>query len=393
MPQRASNVGIGWDDDDDLFDPRADGVPPQASAPARNENRKSSSPKGMDKGAPGFLQRMRQGSSRRTGPEEWGSEEQGRSFDDEHEQQHQEDMEGGGGVGTTARVSGVTERPSGKSYDIAYRHNGNCGRYLAIFMALTIIVGVAVGAYFGKVKSDEENDQRAKDAEILQDIIDNRTEKPTPSPTTLTPTMPPVDSTTLTKDLPTSSTPPVAVTSEIAKPEPPPVPVCEEGLVVHRISLRGGTDDPSLWATSTGQIRTLVMQIRDAEWGDLLYQKGFRHPEEVDYTCLNLYDAMQELSFQSGCYEVSLSWFIPGVGVEMPEEGGVRWRIEPVEGQEPNMVPLGIVPYSQDRTTTCTIRTSIEEGFFQCLPNCAQASQTAGNESGGGRSGGIFATP
>jgi hypothetical protein len=125
----------------------------------------------------------------------------------------------------------------------------------------------------------------------------------------------------------------------------------------------------------------------------VLYQKWFRHPEEVDFTCLNVNDAMQELSFQSGCYEVSLSWFIPAVGVEMPEEGDVRWRIEPMEGEVPNMVPLGIVPYSQDRTTTCTIRTVIEEGFFQCLPNCAQASKTVGNGFGGGRSGGVFALP
>lgn len=256
-------------------------------------------------------------------------------------------------------------------------------------MALTIIVGVAVGAYFGKLKSDEESEKRANDAEMQQEIIENRTEKPTQSPTTLAPTMQPIISAApLAGDLPTKSTPPAEVTSEIVKPEPPPVLVCEEGLVVHRISLQGEADDASLWATSTGQIRTLVMQIRDAEWGDLLYQKGFRHPEEIDYTCLNVNDAMQMLSFQSGCYEVSLSWFIPGVGVEMPEEGDVRWRIEPMEGEVPTMVPLGIVPYSQDRTMTCTIRTSIEEGFFQCLPNCAQ-----GVEFGEGRSGGIFATP
>ena len=385
MPRRASNVGIGWDnDDDDYFgvDARADEVP------AQNENHsKSSKPKGKDTNGPGFLRRMRQGSSRRTGPQEWEDVEQGQSYDEE------ELEEGGkGGDGAAARMSGVTERSSGKSYDTAKR-GGNCGRYLAIFMALTIIVGVAVGAYFGKVKSDEESDQRAKDAEILQDIIDNRTEKPTPSPTTLAPTMQPVVSTPLAEDLSTESATPVEVTEEEAKPEPPPLPVCEEGLVVHRISLQGGVNDASLWATSTGQIRTLVMQIRDAEWGDLLYQKGFRHPEEVDFTCLNVNDAMQELSFQSGCYEVSLSWFIPGVGVEMPEEGDVRWRIEPMEGEVPDMVPLGIVPYSQDRTTTCTIRTVIEEGFFQCLPNCAQASKTAGNGFGGGRSGGIFALP
>ena len=385
MPRRASNVGIGWDnDDDDYFgvDARADEVP------AQNENHsKSSKPKGKDTNGPGFLRRMRQGSSRRTGPQEWEDVKQGQSYDEE------ELEEGGkGGDGAAARMSGVTEQSSGKSYDTAKR-GGNCGRYLAIFMALTIIVGVAVGAYFGKVKSDEESDQRAKDAEILQDIIDNRTEKPTPSPTTLAPTMQPVVSTPLAEDLSTESATPVEVTKEEAKPEPPPVPVCEEGLVVHRITLQGGVNDASLWATSTGQIRTLVMQIRDAEWGDLLYQKGFRHPEEVDYTCLNVNDAMQELSFQSGCYEVSLSWFIPGVGVEMPEEGDVRWRIEPMEGEVPNMVPLGIVPYSQDRTTTCTIRTVVEEGFFQCLPNCAQASKTAGNGFGGGRSGGIFALP
>lgn len=385
MPRRASNVGIGWDDDDDDYfgvDARADEVP------AQNENHKSSKPEGRDSAkGPGFLQRIRQGSSRRTGPQEWEDEGQGRSYDGE------ELEEGGtGGDGAAARMSGVTERSSGKSYDTAKR-GGNCGRYLAIFMALTIIVGVAVGAYFGKVKSDEESDQRAKDAEILQDIIDNRTEKPTPSPTTIAPTMQPVVSTPFTEDLSTESASPVEVTKEVAKPEPPPVPVCEEGLVVHRISLQGGVNDASLWATSTEQIRTLVMQIRDAEWGDLLYQKGFRHPEEVDFTCLNVNDAMQELSFQSGCYEVSLSWFIPAVGVEMPEEGDVRWRIEPMEGEVSNMVPLGIVPYSQDRTTTCTIRTVIEEGFFQCLPNCAQAPKTVGNGFGGGRSGGVFALP
>ena len=380
MPRHTSNVGVGWDDDDDDYfgvDPRADEEP----SPQQHENRDK------DTNGPGFLQRMRQGSSRRTGPQEWGDEEQGRSFDDELE----EGGIGSGGDGAAARMSGVTERSFGKKSHDTSKRGGNCGRYLAIFMALTIIVGVAVGAYFGKVKSDEESDQRAKDAEILQDIIDNRTEKPTPSPTTLAPTMQPIVSTPLTQDLPIESEPPVEVASEVAKPEPPPVPVCEEGLVLHRISLQGGINDASLWATSTGQIRTLVMQIRDAEWGDLLYQKGFRHPEEVDYTCLNVNDAMQELSFQSGCYEVSLSWFIPGVGVAMPEEGDVRWRIEPVEGEVPNMVPLGIVPYSQDRTTTCTIRTTIEEGFFQCLPNCAQASKIAG--FGGGRSGGIFALP
>ena len=392
MPRRASNVGIGWDDDDDDYfgvDARADEVPPREQSPAQNENHRgqSSKPKGRDTNGPGFLQRMRQGSSRRTGPQEWEDEEQGRSYD-------QKELEEGGkyGNGAAARMSGVTERSSGKSYDTGKR-GGNCGRYLAMFMALTIIVGVAVGAYFGKVKSDEEHDQRAKDAETLQDIIDNRTEKPTPSPTTLPPTMLPIASTSLIQDLSTESASPIEVGTEVAKPEPPPVPVCEEGLVVHRISLRGEVNDASLWATSTGQIRTLVMQIRDAEWGDSLYQKEFRHPEEVDYTCLNVNDAMQELSFQSGCYEVSLSWFIPGVGVEMPEEGDVRWRIEPMEGEVPNMVPLGIVPYSQDRTTTCTIRTALEEGFFQCLPNCAQASKTAGNGFGGGRSSGSFALP
>lgn len=352
-------MSMGWDGDEDDYGMHNG---QQETAPPLRTN-KSKSASGTEGG--GFFQRAfgREQDSRREARGDRGEED----WDEERPSAR---TGGGADDNAAARMQSIADRSSGSrsKYSSARDKRGrHWGRCLAIIMALTIIAGVAVGAYMAKYRSDQDEAQKAEDAAVLQDIIDNRTEKPTGAPTSVptsaAPTRPDISSTI---EAPTVA-PAKKEKSALA------VPDCDEGLVAHIISLEGATDnsDASLWKTSSGQIRTLVLQIRDAEWGDLIYQKGFRSPDEYDYTCLNVNDAMQELSFQSGCYDVSVSWFIPGVGVEMDVDGDVQWKIEPVEQR--TAVSLGVVPYSQDRTTTCTIMTSIEEGFFQCLPNCAQA--------------------
>jgi len=361
-PQRASNVGMGWDGNEDdygMHNGQQETAPPLRT----NKQRSTSRTEGG-----GFFQRTfgREQNSR--------SEVRGDRDEEDWDEERPSARTGGGADGNAAsRMQSIADRSSGSKYSSVRDKRGrHWGRCLAIIMALTIIAGVAVGAYMAKYRSDQDEARKEEDAAVVQDIIDNRTEKPTGAPTSVpisAPPTPPGVSSTILVEAPTVA-PAKEEKTALA------VPDCDEGLVAHRISLEGAADnsDASLWKTSSGQIRTLVLQIRDAEWGDLIYQKGFRSPDEYDYTCLNVNDAMQELSFQSGCYDVSVSWFIPGVGVEMDVDGDVRWKIEPVEQFfASTAVSLGIVPYSQDRTTTCTIMTSIEEGFFQCLPNCAQA--------------------
>ena len=85
----------------------------------------------------------------------------------------------------------------------------------------------------------------------------------------------------------------------------------------------------------------------------------------MDYACLNVNDAPQQVTAQSGCYEVKVGWYIEGTGVAPVTEGGVRWQIEKWEGSVADReVGVGIVPYSQDRVTSCTVQTLTGNGFL-----------------------------
>ena len=257
-----------------------------------------------------------------------------------------------GGITAAEYLGDVSER--NRAWSMGVGPGTSIGRYLAVSMVFIIIISAAVG--IGVSNRNGKNVEQTSNQPPNSVTPRAPTPDPTPRPS-LKPTAAPTGG---PANMPTST------------PRG-----CPPGLVLHRISLEAQDDvssSPSIWTTSAGeQVRYLWFNLRDAEWSDLVYQNYFRSPTIVDYACLNVNDAPQQVTAQSGCYEVKVGWYIEGTGVAPVTEGGVRWQIEKWEGSVADReVGVGIVPYSQDRVTSCTVQTLTGNGFFQCLPNCAK---------------------